>query len=65
MKFKIGDQVNLKSNPLDEQLGEYITLGLKTITDVKDTSDIPFTSGQWVKISEHNDWIDSSYFELI
>ena len=61
--FKIGDNAQLLKNPLDEQLGEYIPLGLKTIVDVKDTSDIPFTSGQWVKIPEHNDWIDSSFFK--
>jgi hypothetical protein len=61
--FKIGDQAKLISNPLDEQLGEFITLGVKTITDVKDVSHMEGTSGQWVKIAEHNNWIDSSYFE--
>lgn len=63
--FKIGDTAQLLENPLDEQLGEYISLGLKTIVDVKDTSNTPFTSDQWVKIQEHNDWIDSSYFKKI
>ena len=61
--FKIGDQAKLISNPLDEQLGEFITLGVKTITDVKDVSHMEGTSGQWVKIAEHNNWIDSSYIE--
>ena len=63
--FKIGDQAELISNPLDEQLGEFITLGVKTITDVKDVSHMEGTSGQWVKIAEHNNWIDSSYFESL
>jgi hypothetical protein len=63
--FKIGDKVILKRNPLDEQLGEFIPLGLKVIVDVKDVSNITGTSGQWVKIAEHNDWIDSSYFSSI
>ena len=63
--FKIGNQAELISNPLDEQLGEFITLGVKTITDVKDVSHMEGTSGQWVKIAEHNNWIDSSYFESL
>lgn len=63
--FNIGDKGWLLRNPLDEQMGEFIPLGIKTIVDVKDTSDIPHTSGQWVKISEYEDWIDSSYFEKI
>lgn len=61
--FKIGEQVRLITNPLDEQLGEFIPIGIKTIIDVKDVSHIEGTSGQWVKIAEHNDWIDSTYFE--
>lgn len=61
--FKKGQQVRLLSNPLDEQLGEFIPIGVKTITDIKDVSHIKGTSGQWVKIAEHNDWIDSTYFE--
>jgi len=60
--YKIGDKAFLKSNPLDIQLGEYISLGFKTILEVKDTSEIKGTSGQWVKIAEYNDWLDSSYF---
>ena len=63
--FTIGEQVTLKKNPLDEQLGESIELGTKTITDIKDVSHMKGTSGQWVKISEHNDWIDSTYFEKL
>jgi len=63
--FKIGDKVNLKANPLDEQRGEFIALGEKIIIDVKDVSHIKGTSGQWVKIAEHNDWIDSPWFERI
>jgi hypothetical protein len=61
--FKTGDKARLIKNPLDEQLGDYIPLGIKTITHTKDVSHIKGTSGQWVKISEHHDWIDSIYFE--
>lgn len=60
--FKIGQIVRLIKNPLDEQLGEHIPLGNKTIIDVKDVSHIKGTSGQWVKITEYNHWIDSAYF---
>ncbi len=62
-RFKIGETATLKKNPLDEQLGEYIPLGEKIIIDIKDVSHIKGTSGQWVKIEEHNDWIDSTYFK--
>ena len=51
--FKIGENAFLKHNPLDEQLGHFISVGDKTITEVKDVSDIPHTSGQWVKIAEY------------
>lgn len=63
--FKIGQQVELISNPLDEQLGEFIPIGVKTILDVKDVRHIKGTSGQWVKIKEHKDWIDSGYFKSL
>jgi hypothetical protein len=63
--FEIGDKVMLNENPLDEQLGEFIPLGIKTIIDVKDVSHIEGTSGQWVKIEGHNDWIDSTYFSSL
>ncbi len=63
--FKKGEQARLLSNPLDEQLGESIATGVKTITDTKDVTHIKGTSGQWVKIAEHNDWIDSAYFESV
>lgn len=63
--FSIGDKAKLLRNPLDEQLGESISLGEKTIVDVKDVSHLSGTSGQWVKIPEHNDWIDSSYFSKV
>ena len=63
--FSIGQKVKLIKNPLDIQLGQYIPLGIKIITDVKDVSHIKGTSGQWLKISEYNDWIDSSYFRNI
>jgi hypothetical protein len=63
--FEIGDKANLLRNPLDEQLGEFIVLGEKIIIDVKDVSHIAGTSGQWVKIKEHNDWICSSYFKKL
>lgn len=61
----IGQKVILIENPLDEQLGESIPLGIKIITEVKDVTHIKHTSGQWVKIAEHDDWIDSTYFESI
>jgi hypothetical protein len=61
--FEIGEKVELMGNPLDEQLNQFIPLGTKTIIDVKDVKDIPHTSGQWVKISEHNDWLDSTWFK--
>ncbi len=65
-RFQIGEQVRLVTNPLDEQLGEYINLGVKTVIDVKDVNHMEGTSGQWVKIAGwHIDWIDSSYFEAI
>ena len=63
--FLIGDKAKLLRNPLDEQLGKFIPTGDKVITDVKDMSHVSGTSGQWVKIEEHKDWIDSSYFEKI
>ena len=63
--YKIGQEVRLKRNPLDEQLGEFIPLGVKVITDTKDVSNIKGTSGQWVKIAEHNDWIDCAWFESV
>ena len=63
--FKIGEQVNLIRNPLDEQLGEFIPLGIKTIIDVRDVTGLKGTSGQWVKIQEYNDWIDSGWFYSI
>jgi hypothetical protein len=61
--YNIGQQVRLIRNPLDEQLNESIPVGIKMIIDVKDVNHIKGTSGQWIKISEYNDWIDSSYFE--
>jgi hypothetical protein len=61
-QFSIGEEVELISNPLDEQLNQFIPLGIKTIIDVKDVRHIPYTSGQWVKIREHNDWLDSTWF---
>lgn len=61
--FEIGDQAILSENPLDIQLGEFIPIGLKTIVDVKDVSHIKGTSGQWVKIAEYHDWIDSTFFK--
>ncbi len=63
--FTPGETAKLLTNPLDEQLGEFIPFGEKTITEVLDVSHIPGTSGQWVKISEHPDWIDSTYFTPI
>ena len=63
--YIIGQKVRLIENPLDEQLGEFIPLGEKTIIDVKDVSHLEGTSGQWFKIKEHDDWIDSFYFECI
>jgi hypothetical protein len=63
--FKIGEKVKLTGNPLDEQLGEFIIPGIKTITDIKDIINIEYTSRQWVKISEYNDWIDSNWFKKI
>jgi hypothetical protein len=63
--FKVGESANLIDNPLDEQLNEFIPLGKKVITETKDVSNIKGTSGQWVKIAEHPDWIDSAYFEPI
>jgi len=60
--MKTGQKVILKRNPLDEQLGESITLGIKTITDTKDVSHLKGTSGLWVKIEGHDDWIDSACF---
>lgn len=61
--MKTGQLVMMRRNPLDEQLGESIALGLKLITDTKDVSGMEGTSGLWVKIEGHDDWIDSSYFE--
>jgi hypothetical protein len=61
--FKIGQKVRLIDNPLDEQFGEFIPLGIKTIIDTKDVTHIPGTSGQWVKIEEYDDWIDAPWFE--
>ena len=64
-KFNVGETARLTSNPLDEQLGESIPLGFKVINDIKDVSHIVGTSGQWVKIAEYDDWIDSTYFKPI
>lgn len=61
-KLKVGEVVELVGNPLDEQLGEFIPMGFKTITEVLDVPGISGTSGQWVKIEEYNDWIDSKWF---
>jgi len=64
-KLKVGEVVELVGNPLDEQLGEFIPMGFKTITEVLDVPGIPGilgTSGQWVKIEEYNDWLDSTWF---
>lgn len=63
--FKIGEKVRLVGNPLDEQLGETMEGGIKTIEDVKDVSDMEGTSGQWVKTDKYSDWLDSSYFESV
>jgi len=62
--FKIGDNATITKNPLDEQLFENIQGKKVEITDVKDTSHMLETSGQWVKTNIHNDWIDSSYFKI-
>ena len=35
-QFSIGEEVELSGNPLDEQLNQFIPLGIKTIIDVKD-----------------------------
>jgi hypothetical protein len=64
-KFQIGDVAHLDRNPLDEQLGEFINTGPKLIIGVKDVSHLQGTSGQWVKIEEYGEWIDSSYFSPI
>jgi hypothetical protein len=63
--YNKGQKVRLKGNPLDEQLGEFIPFGIKVITDVKDVSNVKGTSGQWVKIEDYNDWIDSAWFEPV
>jgi hypothetical protein len=47
--LKIGQKVRLIKNPLDEQLGEFIPIGIKVITDTKDVSKIKGTSGQWAR----------------
>lgn len=65
IRFKIGDTAFLKDNPLDEHLGEFIPIGNKIITDIKDVAKAKGTSGQWVKIAEHNDWLDSTWFKKI
>lgn len=64
-RFKIGETATLNKKPLDGQLGEYIQLGEKIITNIKDVSHIEGTSEQWVKIKEYNDWIDSTYFSAV
>jgi hypothetical protein len=63
--FKVGETAYLKDNPLDEQLDEFIPLGNKIITEVLDVSHVEHTSGQWLKIAEHDDWIDSAWFNPI
>lgn len=63
--YKIGDKVKLTGNPLDEQLGEFIPIGIKTIVEVKDVMEFKRTSGQWVKIKEYNGWIDADWFEKV
>jgi len=64
-KFKVGEKAELTENPLDEQLGESILLGTKTIIAIKNVENVPYTSGQWIKIAEHHDWIDSTYFKPV
>lgn len=55
MKYEIGDKVYLNSNPYE--LGDVLPKGERVVTDVKD---VP--NGQWIKINDYFDWIDSSYF---
>lgn len=67
MKLSVGDVVQLKGNPFDEQIpeemAEYVRLkGVDMrITDAKDV-DYYGTSGQWVKTNLIEGWADSVWF---
>ncbi len=68
MKFNIGDKVVLCGCPYDEQIPEEaekfsrLVRTIQTVTDVKDTSHIYGTSGQWVKTDLEPDWTDGAWF---
>lgn len=67
--WKVGDFVQLKDNPWDEQIPEdierYHKLKSKAqeVTEVKDVSHLEGTSGQWVKTDLIDDWTDSNWFK--
>lgn len=55
--LKINDIVKIKY----DFLSVILPLPEYKITDIMKVNS-PGTSGEWVKITEYNDWIDSSYF---
>jgi hypothetical protein len=65
MKHKLqpGDIITLRGNPLDEQLGQSRdTTREYAITET--STNIPCGSGQTVKITGHDGWIDSAWCKL-
>lgn len=65
-KFKVGDKVRAIGNYEDEQQGHYAdTTSIRTVTEVKDTSALESTTGQWIKTDTNEEWVDSAWFGMV
>jgi len=66
--LKVGDKVKFIGCPYDEQISEElekwynIKNQIHTIVEVKDTSDMNGTTGQWVKTDLEPEWIDKVWY---
>ena len=69
--FKVGDKVKFSGCPFDEQIaGEAMRYAnmkdkVQTVTEVRDTSKVHGTTGQWIKTDLNPEWIDKFWFKAI
>lgn len=70
-KFKVGDIVQLKGCPFDEQISEelaeynFLKDKKQTVTEIQRVCKKLGTSGQWIKTDFMTDWTDKAWFKLI
>jgi hypothetical protein len=69
--LEVGDKVKLFGCPYDEQITDEAVKFAKleekvqTVTDVKDTTHIKGTTGQWVKTDFEPEWTDKAWYKAI